>query len=157
MRALLVNARTGTKIAQAVHHYPHWKAGRYCQATKNQFRQHPLDFLEGPETTVRQVAQQVPAAQIVGLAIDTTGSTPGPANTDGVALGLLPEFAENPNALFVRWKVLPAAPTGSLGEVTAYRKSFPKTGEAASRRTQYLPRCWVAKTGRIGVFLGITS
>ena len=70
MRALLVNARTGTKIAQAVHHYPHWKAGRYCQATKNQFRQHPLDFLEGPETTVRQVAQQVPApTQVFGSSV----------------------------------------------------------------------------------------
>ena len=104
VRALLVNARTGTEIAQAVHYYPRWKAGRYCHAAKNQFRQHPLDHIEGLEATVRQVAQQVPAAQIVGLAIDTTGSTPGPVNADGVALGLLPEFAENPNALFVLWK-----------------------------------------------------
>jgi L-ribulokinase len=104
VRALLVDARTGTEVAQAVHNYARWKTGQYCNPVKNQFRQHPLDYIEGLEAVVRRVAQQVPVAQIVGLAVDTTGSTPGPVNADGVALGLLPEFAENPNALFVLWK-----------------------------------------------------
>ena len=53
VRALLVNARTGSEIAQAVHYYPRWKAGRYCHTAKNQFRQHPLDYIEGLESTVR--------------------------------------------------------------------------------------------------------
>ena len=104
VRALLVNARTGAEVAQAVHYYPRWQQGQYCNAAQNRFRQHPLDHLEGLETTVREVAAQVPATQVVGLAIDTTGSTPGPVNAQGVALGLLPEFADNPNALFVLWK-----------------------------------------------------
>jgi L-ribulokinase len=104
VRALLVDARTGTEVAQAVHNYARWKTGQYCNPTKNQFRQHPLDYIEGLEAVVRRVAQEVPVEQIVGLAVDTTGSTPGPVNADGVALGLLPEFAENPNALFVLWK-----------------------------------------------------
>ena len=104
VRALLVDARTGAEVAQAVHYYPRWQRGQYCHPARNQFRQHPLDHLEGLEATVREVAAQVPAAQIVGLAVDTTGSTPGPVNAEGVALGLLPEFAENPNALFVLWK-----------------------------------------------------
>ena len=104
VRALLVDARTGTEVAQAVHNYARWKTGQYCNPVKNQFRQHPLDYIEGLEAVVRRVAQQVPIEQIAGLAVDTTGSTPGPVNADGVALGLLPEFAENPNALFVLWK-----------------------------------------------------
>ena len=104
VRALLVNAHTGAEVAQAVHYYPRWKQGQYCKPAKNQFRQHPLDYIEGLEATVRRVAQQVDPAAIVGLAIDTTGSTPGPVNAEGVALGLLPEFQDNPNALFVLWK-----------------------------------------------------
>ena len=104
VRALLVDARTGTEVAQAVHPYARWKTLQYCRPAHNQFRQHPLDYIEGLEAVVRRVAQQVPAAQIVGLAVDTTGSTPGPVNAQGVALGLLPEFADNPNALFVLWK-----------------------------------------------------
>jgi L-ribulokinase len=104
VRALLVNAHTGAEVTQAVHYYQRWKTLQYCNAAKNQFRQHPLDHIEGLEATVRHVAQKVPASQILGLAVDTTGSTPGPVTAEGVALGLLPEFADNPNALFVLWK-----------------------------------------------------
>ncbi|RAK61948.1 ribulokinase [Hymenobacter edaphi] len=104
VRAVLVDARSGAEVAQAVHPYARWKDQRYCNAAHNQFRQHPLDHLEGLEATVRQVAAQVPAEQIVGLAVDTTGSTPGPVDARGQSLALLPGFEENPNAMFVLWK-----------------------------------------------------
>ncbi|MCA8830976.1 ribulokinase [Hymenobacter pini] len=104
VRALLVDARTGTEVAQAVHPFARWAQQRYCNAAQNQFRQHPLDHLEGLEATVRAVAGKVPREQIVGLAVDTTGSTPGPVNEQGVALALTPGFEENPNAMFVLWK-----------------------------------------------------
>ncbi|KAA9338446.1 ribulokinase [Hymenobacter busanensis] len=104
VRAVLVDAGTGAEVAQAVHPYARWSQQRYCNAAQNQFRQHPLDHLEGLEATVRQVAQKVPAEQIVGLAVDTTGSTPGPVNEHGQSLALTPGFEENPNAMFVLWK-----------------------------------------------------
>ncbi|QDA61426.1 ribulokinase [Hymenobacter jejuensis] len=104
VRALLVNARTGQEVAQAVHYYTRWKTLQYCNPARNQFRQHPLDYIEGLEATVRKVAQEVPAEQIVGIAVDTTGSTPGAVNEQGVALALTPGFEENPNAMFVLWK-----------------------------------------------------
>ena len=104
VRALLVDARTGAEIAQDVYYYPRWQKLQYCNAAKNQFRQHPLDHLEGLEATVRRVAQQVPAEQIVGLAVDTTGSTPGPVDAQGQSLALKPGFEDNPNAMFVLWK-----------------------------------------------------
>lgn len=107
VRALLVNADTGTELAAAVFAYPRWRQGKYCDPVHNQFRQHPLDYVEGLENTIRGVlAQAGPeiAAQVIGIAIDTTGSTPVAVDASGTPLALLPAFAENPNAMFVLWK-----------------------------------------------------
>ncbi len=107
VRALLVNALNGKELATAVHPYQRWKAGKYCNAAASQFRQHPLDYIEGMEATIKQVLSQVSAdvaANIKGIAIDTTGSTPVAVDEHGTPLALLPEFAENPNAMFVLWK-----------------------------------------------------
>ncbi|QIX60442.1 ribulokinase [Hymenobacter sp. BT18] len=104
VRALLVNARTGAEVAQAVHYYARWKKLQYCNPARNQFRQHPLDYIEGLEASIRRVAQHVPAEQIVGIAVDTTGSTPGAVDEHGVSLALKPGFEDNPNAMFVLWK-----------------------------------------------------
>ncbi|MFD2786961.1 ribulokinase [Hymenobacter rubripertinctus] len=105
VRALLVEAGTGREVAEAVREYPRWEAGEFCDPDRNQFRQHPLDHLEGLTAAVREVVALVDdPARIVGLAVDATASTPGPVNEQGVALGLLPEFADNPDALFILWK-----------------------------------------------------
>ena len=105
VRALLVETGTGREVAEAVREYPRWEAGALCDPDRNQFRQHPLDHLEGLTAVVQEVVALVDdPAQIVGLAVDATASTPGPVNEQGVALGLLPEFADNPNAQFILWK-----------------------------------------------------
>lgn len=110
VRAVLVDAHSGAEVAQAVHPYARWQRGLYCNAAQNQFRQHPSDHLEGLEKTVRQVAQKVAKEDIVGLAIDTTGSTPGAVDAQGQSLALTPGFEENPNAMFVLWKDHTALP-----------------------------------------------
>jgi len=106
VRALLVNASTGKELAVSVFEYPRWKKGLYCYPAGNRFRQHPLDYLEGLEFTVRDVLKQCPgAAELVkAISIDTTGSTPVAVDEKGTPLALLPEFAENPNAMCVLWK-----------------------------------------------------
>lgn len=107
VRSILVDAATGQEVASSVYYYPRWKEGLYCQAAVNQFRQHPLDYLEGLEETIKrcllQAGPQV-AASVRAISVDTTGSTPVAVDETGTPLSLLPQFSENPNAMFVLWK-----------------------------------------------------
>ena len=107
VRALVVNADTGEQVATAVREYPRWKQGKYCDASVSQFRQHPLDYLESLESAVRNALDQAPQEvrqSVRGISVDTTGSTPVAVNRKGTPLALLPEFAENPNGMFILWK-----------------------------------------------------
>ena len=106
-RALVVNAESGETLATCVEYYPRWKKGLYCDPKINQWRQHPKDYLEVLEATVTGALSQCApdvAKNVVGIAFDTTGSTPAITDETGTPLAMLPEFAENPNAMFVLWK-----------------------------------------------------
>ncbi|MBQ5879014.1 MAG: ribulokinase, partial [Alistipes sp.] len=106
-RAVLVNASTGETLATAVRYYPRWKEGKYCNPAINQYRQHPKDYIEVLEATVREVLGAVSsevAQNVVGIAFDTTGSTPCFIDEEGTPLALKEGFEENPNAMFVLWK-----------------------------------------------------
>lgn len=106
-RAIIVDALTGEELSTAVKYYPRWTEGKYCNPAMNQYRQHPLDYIEVLEATVKESLAKCPAGtaeQVVGIAFDTTGSTPVFTDAAGTPLSLLPEFAENPNAMFVLWK-----------------------------------------------------
>ena len=107
VRSLLVNALNGEEIATSVFYYSRWKNQLFCHPGLNQFRQHPLDYLEGLTYTIKACLQGLSEEiiqNIKGISIDTTGSTPVAVNESGTPLSLLPEFAENPNAMFILWK-----------------------------------------------------
>ncbi|HPG06472.1 MAG TPA: ribulokinase [Saprospiraceae bacterium] len=107
VRSLLVRIQDGEEIATSVFYYPRWKQGLYCQPGINQFRQHPLDYIEGLEFTIRDVVGVLAESErklVRGIAIDTTGSTPVAVSRAGVPLALVDGFTENPNAMFVLWK-----------------------------------------------------
>ena len=107
VRSLLVNALNGEEIATSVFYYPRWKNQLFCHPRLNQFRQHPLDYLEGLTYTIKTCLQGLSeeiVQNIKGISIDTTGSTPVAVDESGTPLSLLPEFADNPNAMFILWK-----------------------------------------------------
>ncbi|MBR1678078.1 MAG: ribulokinase [Bacteroidales bacterium] len=106
-RAVVVDARTGEVVSTSVKAYPRWAKGLYCDPQANSWRQHPLDYLEVLEGTVREaLAACGPgvARQVRGIALDATGTTSVFTDRQGVPLSLKPEFAENPDAMFVLWK-----------------------------------------------------
>ncbi len=106
VRAVLIDAGNGAELASSVHWYARWKEGKYCNPAINQFRQHPLDHIEGLENTIKAVVQEsgVAPESVRGICVDTTGSSPIAVAKDGTPLCMVPGFEENPNAMMVLWK-----------------------------------------------------
>jgi len=106
-RALIVDALNGKEMSSSVKYYPRWAEGKYCDPAKNQYRQHPLDYLEVMEASIVEALSKCDpsvAKNVVGISFDTTGSTPALTDADGNPLAMLPEWAENPDAMFILWK-----------------------------------------------------
>ena len=107
VRALVVNSHTGEEAGSGVWDYTRWKKSMYCDPAKNMFRQHPLDYIEGLEQSVSQALSGIPdriRQNIAGISVDTTGSTPAAVDESGTPIAMKPEFADNPNAMFILWK-----------------------------------------------------
>src|SRR5690606_38327502 len=107
VRALLVDALTGEELATSVSLYKRWAKGLYCNPGLSQYRQHPCDYIESMEDCVREVLELVGpeiSSFVKGISVATTGSTPAPVDQSGIPLALLPEYTDNPNAMFILWK-----------------------------------------------------
>jgi L-ribulokinase len=107
VRSVVASAETGNIVGSSVFDYPRWKKGLYCDPAGNRFRQHPLDYIEGLEQSVKGALAGLSAeivGNIAGISVDTTGSTPVAVDREGVPLSLKPEFSSNPDAMFVLWK-----------------------------------------------------
>jgi L-ribulokinase len=107
VRSVVVDTTDGRIAGSSVFEYPRWKKGLFCDPAINQFRQHPLDYLEGLEKSVKGALKGLSrnvVTNIVGISVDTTGSTPVAVDNEGVPLSLKPGFECNPDAMFVLWK-----------------------------------------------------
>lgn len=130
VRSLIVDCQNGKEISSAVYYYPRWKEGLYCDPSINQFRQHPLDYIEGLECSIKEALNKVGAKvrqQIKAISVDTTGSTPVVVNEEGKPLALLSEFDQNPNAMFFLWK-----------DHTAVQETLEINEHASNFETNYL-------------------
>lgn len=130
VRSVIVNAGNGEEVAAAVFAYPRWKVGLYCNAAQQRFRQHPLDYIEGLEHTIKQCLERAGdevRRNVRAISVDTTGSTPVAVDRTGTPLALLPGFEENPNAMFVLWK-----------DHTAIQEAAEINSHNAKSKTDYL-------------------
>ncbi len=137
VRGLLVDVQTGEEIATSVFPYAHGKDGVILdERDPDLARQHPQDYLDGAAAVMKDVLRQAGArpgfspAAVVGIGVDTTGSTPIPVDSAGVPLAMKPEFAGNPAAMVYLWK-----------DHTGHAEAAEITELAARIRPQYLAKC----------------
>lgn len=125
VRTIIADAANGAEIASSVFNYPRWRDGLFCDPARNQFRQHPRDYVEGLEFTIKEcltIAGPSVRKFIKAIAVDTTGSTPVAVDREGVPLAYKSGFEENPNAMFVLWK--DHTSTGEALEINAHAREF---------------------------------
>lgn len=137
VRAIVVETATGRELGEGALDYPHGDHGVVVSPDDpNLARQHPADYIEGLETTVRAALANaekdhgITAADIIGIGVDTTGSTPIPVNEMGRPLALQKSFEDNPAALAWLWK-----------DHTSHAEAAEITALAGKIRPQYLAKC----------------
>jgi L-ribulokinase len=137
VRALMVDVADGREVAGAIWNYEHGDAGVILSRDPHLARQHPADYLKGAEITISRALAQARRSvrgfnpdQVVGVGVDTTGSTPLPVDAKGRALALDRRFAKNPAAMAWLWK-----------DHTSVAEAAEITKLAGSMRPQYLAKC----------------
>jgi L-ribulokinase len=137
VRSLIVNAANGREVASAVWNYEHGTQGVILSRDPNLARQHPADYLTGAEKTIKTAVAAAKRAvrgfqpeQIIGIGVDTTGSTPLPVGASGQALACNRKFSRNPAALAWLWK--DHTGVAEAAEITALAKKI---------RPHYLAKC----------------
>ena len=109
-RAVLVDTRDGGEIAEAVFEYPHAVMDEALPSGKrlppDWALQHPHDYIDVFASTIPAVLSDsgVDPADVKGIGIDFTASSPMPTKADGTPLCFLAEFADEPHAYIKLWK-----------------------------------------------------
>ena len=137
VRTLIVDASNGREVGTAVWEYAHGTHGVILSRDPNLARQHPADYVTGAEITIKKALAQAKRAmksfkaeQIIGIGVDTTGSTPLPVDRSGRPLAFNQWFARNPNAMAWLWK-----------DHTGVAEAAEITERARQMRPQYLAKC----------------
>ncbi|NGM61335.1 ribulokinase [Sphingobacterium sp. SGG-5] len=107
VRGILVNPYNGEILSKSVSYFKRWQRGLYCKPAEDQYRQHPLDYMESIEEIFTGLFQDIDPdliKQVVAIGTNTTGSTPVAVDEYCRPLALLEEFKDNPNAMFILWK-----------------------------------------------------
>lgn len=136
-RALIVSLSNGDELASSVFNYPTGEAGVIVDdANPNLARQNPADYVQGIEITITEAIKKAKEARtnfdpkdIIGIGVDTTGSSPLPVDTEGLPLCFKDEFKDNKAAYVWLWK-----------DHTGYEEAAEITEKAKEIRPQYLAK-----------------
>lgn len=131
VRALLVDVKTGEEVATSVFDYPSGEAGVfYDDKDPNLARQTAADYIEGFYGAATAVLKGIDPASVIGIGVDTTGSSPMPVDREGLPLALHPEFQKNLAAYTWLWK-----------DHTSYAEAAEITEKARAQGLPYLAKC----------------
>jgi L-ribulokinase len=137
VRALIVRTSDGAEFGTGIAHYPSGTQGILLDPKDHHLaRQNPADYLYGLEKSVRAALAQAKkkpgfsATKIIGVGVDTTGSSPIPVDSRNVPLALSPRWAKHLAAQCWLWK-----------DHTSYREAAEITALAAQHRPQFIAKC----------------
>ena len=137
VRALVVNVANGAEIGTAVWNYAHGREGVILSTDPNLARQHPGDYVKGAEVTLtkalaaaKKAVKGFRADQVIGIGVDTTGSTPLPVDENGRPLAFQKRFDKEPAAMAWLWK-----------DHTSIEEAEEITALARTDRPHYLAKC----------------
>ncbi len=138
VRSLLVDVNTGDELGTAIYEYETGEAGIVIDPSDhNLARQNPADYLKGIEVSIKAAIAQAKEAEknfdpkdIIGIGVDTTGSTPIPVDKNGTPLSFSGEFKDNPNAYAWLWK-----------DHTGHAEAAEITQLAKKDHPEYLAKC----------------
>ncbi len=136
-RSLIVDLEDGTELASNVSNYPSGSEGILLDPKDpNVARQNPQDYHQSLEVSVKEAIvlagkqdSEFSPENIIGIGVDTTGSSPLPVDKAGTPLGLLPEFKDNLNSMVWLWK-----------DHSSYAEAAQITAQARKIRHLYLAK-----------------
>ena len=137
VRAILVDTQNGEELATSVWNYAHGENGVIIDPKDpNLARQHPRDYVDGIQATISDALRKASAkpgfaaANVIGIGVDTTGSTPIPVDAEGTPLAFSDKYDRNPAAMAWLWK-----------DHTAFAEAQEITELARKLRPNYLAKC----------------
>jgi L-ribulokinase len=136
-RSLLVDISSGRELASHVFPYPSGEAGVILDPSDpNLARQNPADYILGIEAVIKgaisagkEADPEFDPGAVIGIGIDTTGSSPMPVDEFGQALCFQDEYKDDPAAMVWLWK-----------DHTSYKEAAQTTELASTIRPQYLSK-----------------
>jgi L-ribulokinase len=136
-RALIVDISDGRELATHVFSYPSGEAGVITDPSDpNVARQNPADYIDAMEASITKAIKkarsndsQFLAEDIIGIGVDTTGSSPMPVDEKGVPLCFDQQFKDHPAAMVWLWK-----------DHTSHEEAQIITMQAEKIRPQYLAK-----------------